>query len=72
MKQEWAREEYMGCCARNERSGLVCFKKLRSMRKGSEKGRYPLCSEDDDAIYIYITYIIKMFGKEEVEGTVFK
>jgi hypothetical protein len=42
MKQEWAREEYIFCCARNERSGLAWFKtgiwKLRGMRKGFEKG----------------------------------
>jgi Zn ribbon nucleic-acid-binding protein len=33
------------------------------MRKGFEKGRCPLCSEED---------IIKMFGNEDREGTVFK
>jgi hypothetical protein len=57
MKQEWAREEYIGCCTRNERSGLAWFKtgiwKLRGMRKGFEKGRCPLCSEDEDAIHYY-------------------
>jgi hypothetical protein len=56
MKQEWAREEYIVCCTRNERSGLAWFKtgiwKLRGMRKGFEKGRCPLCSEDEDAIHI--------------------
>jgi hypothetical protein len=58
MKQEWAREEYIGCCTRNERSGLACFKtgiwKLRGMRKGFEKGRCPLCSEDEDATHILL------------------
>jgi hypothetical protein len=37
MKQEWAREEYIVCCTKNERSGLAWFKtgiwKLRGMRK---------------------------------------
>jgi hypothetical protein len=28
--------------------------KLRGMRKGSEKGRCPLCSEDEDAIHILL------------------
>jgi hypothetical protein len=50
MKQEWAREEYIGCCTRNGRSGLAWFKtgiwKLRGIRKGFEKGRCPLCSEE--------------------------
>jgi hypothetical protein len=54
MKQEWAREEHTGCCTRKERSGLTWFKtgiwKLRGM-KGSEKGRCPLCSEDEEAIH---------------------
>jgi hypothetical protein len=26
MKQEWAREEYIVCCTRNEKSGLAWFK----------------------------------------------
>jgi hypothetical protein len=58
MKQEWAREDYIVCCTRNERSGLAWFTtgiwKLRGMRKGFEKGRCPLCSEDDDAIHILL------------------
>jgi hypothetical protein len=57
MKQEWAREQYISC-KRNERSGLAWFKtgirKLRGMRKGFEKGRCPLCSEDEDAIHILL------------------
>jgi hypothetical protein len=55
-KQEWAREQYVSCCTRNVRSGLAWFKtciwKLRGMRKGFEKGRYPLCSEEKDPIHI--------------------
>jgi hypothetical protein len=58
MKQEWAREEYVVCCTRNERSALAWFKtgiwKLRGMRKGSEKGRCPLCSKDEDAIHMLL------------------
>jgi hypothetical protein len=58
MKQEWAREEYTVCCTRNERGGLAWFKtgiwKLRGMRKGSEKARCPLCSEDEDATHILL------------------
>jgi hypothetical protein len=58
MKQEWAREEYILCCTRYERSGLAWFKtgiwKLRGMRKGSEKGRCPLCSEEEDSIHILL------------------
>jgi hypothetical protein len=53
-----AREEYIVCCTRNERSGLAWFrtgiKKLRGMRKGFEKGRCPLCSEDEDAAHILL------------------
>jgi hypothetical protein len=57
IKQEWAREQYISC-TRNERSGLTWFKtgiwKLRDMRKGFEKGRCPLCSEDEDSIHILL------------------
>jgi hypothetical protein len=56
MKQEWAREQYISCCTRTEKSGLAWFKtgiwKLRGMRKGFEKGRCPLCSEEEDPIHI--------------------
>jgi hypothetical protein len=56
MKQEWAREEYIVCCTRNEKSGMASFRtgiwKLRGMRKGFEKGRCPLCSENEDVLYV--------------------
>jgi hypothetical protein len=39
------------------------------MWEGYEKGRCPLCSEDEDPINIHIN---KMFENEEVEGTVFE
>jgi hypothetical protein len=58
MKQEWAREKYISCSSRTERSGLACFKtgiwKLRGMRKGFEKGRCPLCSEEEDPVHILL------------------
>jgi hypothetical protein len=57
MKQEWAREQHISC-TRTDRSGLAWFKtgiwKLRGMRKGSEKGRCPLCSEEEDPIRILL------------------
>jgi hypothetical protein len=58
MKQEWAREQYISCRTRAERSGLAWFKtgiwKLRGMRKGFEKGRCPLCSEEEDPVHILL------------------
>jgi hypothetical protein len=58
VKQEWAGEQYISCCSRTERSGLAWFKigiwKLRGMRKESEKGRCPLCSEEEDPIHILL------------------
>jgi hypothetical protein len=58
MGQEWTREEYIVCCTRNERSGLAWFKtgiwKLRGLRNGFENGRCPLCSEDEDAIHMFL------------------
>jgi hypothetical protein len=58
MKQEWAREEYIVYCTRNERSGLAWFKtgiwKLKSKRKVFEKERCPLCSDDEHAIRILL------------------
>jgi hypothetical protein len=72
MKLQWAREEYTVCCTKNVRSGLASFRtgtwKLKGMRKGFEKGRCPLCHQEDDVIH---TYTIKMFRNEEVEGTIF-
>jgi hypothetical protein len=58
IKLEWIKEAYTDCYTRNERSGLAWFKtgiwKLRGMRKGFEKGRCPLCREDEDAIHILL------------------
>jgi hypothetical protein len=58
MKQEWAREEYIVCFTRNERSGLAWYKtgiwKMRGMKNRSEKGRCPLCSEDEEVIHILL------------------
>jgi hypothetical protein len=55
---------------RNERNGLAWFKtgiwELKGMRRGFEKGRCPLCREEEYAIHI-----LKMFGNEEVEGEMF-
>jgi hypothetical protein len=43
-----------GFCTIKVRSGLAWFKtgtwKLREMRKGFEKGRWPLCTEQDDVL----------------------
>lgn len=53
-----ARKEYTVCCTENKKSGLAWFEidiwKLTGMRKGSEKERYPLCIEDEDAVRILL------------------
>jgi hypothetical protein len=58
VKLEWAKEEYTVCCATNERSGLSRFEtgiwNLGGTRKGFEKGRCPVCSEDEDALHILL------------------
>jgi hypothetical protein len=58
MELEWAAEEYTVCCTRNERSGLARFKtgiwKLRGIMKGFEKGRCPLCREEEDSVRIQV------------------
>jgi hypothetical protein len=58
MKQECAREQYISCCSSTERSGLAWFKtgiwKLRGMRKGFQKERCPLCSEEEDPTHILL------------------
>jgi hypothetical protein len=62
MKLEWCKEEYIVCCARNERNGLACFKagvwKLRGTREGSEKGRYPLFREAEDVIHVLVKCLL--------------
>jgi hypothetical protein len=58
MKLLWAREEYVMCCSRKDRSGIAWFRagiwKLRGTRKGSENGRCPLCNEKKDAVHILL------------------
>jgi hypothetical protein len=73
MKLEWAREEYTVCCTRNDRSGLAWFKtgiwKLRGMRKGSEKGKCPLCSEEEDAIHTLLKCLGTRKWREQLLST---
>jgi hypothetical protein len=69
---KWAREEYTVCCTRNERSGSAWFKtgiwKLRNMRKGSEKGRCPLCRQED-AILTILKFSETRKWKEQLLNT---
>jgi hypothetical protein len=66
MKLEWRKEEYTVYCMRKERNVLAWLKtgiwELRTMRTGLEKGRCPLCREDED-VYTFCLII----GNEEVE-----
>jgi hypothetical protein len=68
-KQEWAREQYVSFCTRNGRSGLAWIKtgiwKLRGMRKGFEKGRCLLCSEEKDPIHILLKYSETRMWREQ-------
>jgi hypothetical protein len=56
MKLLWAREDYVTCCSRKDRSRREWFRagtgKLRETRKGLENGRCPLCNEEEDAVHI--------------------
>jgi hypothetical protein len=45
-EHKWGREEYIEFCSRNERNGLVW--KLREIRRGLEKGTWPLCMGNED------------------------
>jgi hypothetical protein len=58
MKLLWAREEYVTCCPRKDRSERAWFRagtsKLRGTRKGSMNGRCPVCNGEDDAVQILL------------------
>jgi hypothetical protein len=57
VKQEWEREEYIGCCNRNERSMAwwrLGIWKLRESWKGVEKGTFPLCLGKEDTKHILL------------------
>jgi hypothetical protein len=67
MKTEWRKEEYAVCCTGNGRNELAWFKtdisKVEEVRKdprtkNAEKKKIYTCN-------------IKMFGKEEVKGSIF-
>jgi hypothetical protein len=69
-KFEWARQACIVWCTRNVRSRLERFKTgvwKQRMRDGVRKGDYFYIQRK----MIYIAYIIKLSGNEEVEGTVF-
>jgi hypothetical protein len=59
MKQKRGREEYIELWPRNKRNGLAWMKagvwKLRGIRRGWEKGTYPLCRGNEDAKHILLS-----------------
>jgi hypothetical protein len=58
MKHWWGREIYIDECTRKERMGIIWLKagfwKLRGIRRGTERGRYPLCLGEQDAKHILL------------------
>jgi hypothetical protein len=58
--QDWGKEGYIDKCTRKERIGMIWLKagiwKLRGSRRGFEKGRCPLCWEEEDAKHILLRY----------------
>jgi hypothetical protein len=70
MKLLWAREEYVTCCSRKDRSGMAQFKagiwKLRGTRKGLENVRCPLSNEEEDAVHILFKCLVTRRLKEHL------
>jgi hypothetical protein len=50
MKYEWGKESYIDKCTRKERMGITWLRvgiwKLRGIRRGFERGRWPLCPRE--------------------------
>jgi hypothetical protein len=50
--------KYTSCCTMNDKNVLAWYKlgilKLRGLRRGSERRRYPLCRQEENNIYILL------------------
>jgi hypothetical protein len=73
IKYEWGKESYIDKCTRKERMGIIWLKagiwKLREIRRGFEKGRYPLCLWEEDAKHILLKCSeTKKWGEECVNS----
>jgi hypothetical protein len=59
MKHERCEDNYINGCTRNKRTGTEWLKagvsKLRGIRKEYEKGKRPICVEDEDVEHILLT-----------------
>ena len=53
----WGKKLYIECCSRKERSGIAWLIagiwELKGVRRNADKGRCPLCVEEEDVKHIY-------------------
>jgi hypothetical protein len=58
MKRNWGREEYIGCCSRDERRGWAWWRlgiwKMKGCRREVRKGQCPMCGELEDGQHILL------------------
>jgi hypothetical protein len=58
MKRKWGKEKYIDELTRKEKLGIIWLKAgiwdLRWIRRGSGKGRCPLCSRKEDAKHMLV------------------
>jgi hypothetical protein len=49
MEKKWGREFYTSSCTMNDRNETIWVRlgivKMRGLKKGKERGRYPTCTE---------------------------
>jgi hypothetical protein len=54
----WGKKLYIECCSRKERSRIACLIagiwQLKGVRRNADKGRCPLCSEEEDVKHILL------------------
>jgi hypothetical protein len=56
IKRKWGKENYINECTRKERMGILLLNpgiwKLRGIRRGSDRGRCPLCLGEENTKHI--------------------
>jgi hypothetical protein len=57
LKFSWGKKLYTECCSRKARSGIAWLIagiwQLKGVRRNADKGRCPLCFEEEDVKHIY-------------------
>jgi hypothetical protein len=70
MNFSWGKKLYIECCSRKERSGIAWLIagiwQLKGVRRNADKGRCPLCLEEEDVKHILLEFKGTKYWREKL------